>query len=454
MSFTTLEIARSALATSRAALEIAGHNVANANTPGYVRQRLRLAPLSSAYTFNAAGGGVTVAGIDRLRDQCLETQINHQEGRLGRESSLTASLQRIQNIFPDLQEQGISHALSDLFSAAERLQVNPGSPASREELLFHAGSLCYELNEAVRKLGEEERNVNAELENQVARFNQLLHQVAELNGKIMLLGENTGDLKVLREEAIRELARLGGAMGLDQPSGSQDVLLGGVRLVQDTTVTELRLYPDPLNPSRQLVAAGDIEQPDNLNGIIAGLLEVRDQHITRWNDHLNTLARTIADAFNAQHATGYDLDGRPGGDFFVYDPGAPASTLAVSEAIRTDNRLLAAASTSWGPPGDGTNAGLLAGLRNQPLFSGGTITVGEYHAELIHAIGFETSRNISALEARRSLVQSLDNHYINQAGVSLDEEAVDVMRYQQMYNAAARLISAAMAMMDSLMELT
>jgi flagellar hook-associated protein 1 FlgK len=86
--------------------------------------------------------------------------------------------------------------------------------------------------------------------------------------------------------------------------------------------------------------------------------------------------------------------------------------------------------------------------------AGGTQTVEEFHAEVLYSIGAETSRAESALEARDSLVQALDKQYTDEAGVSLDEEAVDVMRYQQAYLAAARLVEVANEMFDRLMELT
>lgn len=457
MSFRTLEIARSALTATRAALEIASQNVANANTPGYIRQRVIMAPVSSTDPRGGSlvGGGVAVQTVERLRDQCLEAQIGHQAGQLGEEQTRSSSLSRLQTYFPDLSNNGIASALGDVFNSLQRLQTMPGSVTAREEVIFTADTLCQQVQQASGKLQEERMLVDSDLELQVAHANQLLHQVGELNGKIMTLGSNpqANDLRVMREEAIRELSSICGAAGLDQASGSQDVTLGGLRLVQGSEVTELSLYTDSADPLARKVQVGAVKNVEGLSGKIAGDLTVRDGDLALWKHSLDELVATLADAFNTQHRAGVDLQNHAGGDFFTYDPAAPADSLRVTEVLRADPSLLAAAGRVDGPPGDGDNAANLADLREMKLFSGGTETALEFHGRLLYSIGAQTQRAMAATEARTGLLNSLEAQYTNQAGVSLDEEAVDVMQYQQTYTAALKLIQMADEMMRQIFEL-
>jgi flagellar hook-associated protein 1 FlgK len=138
---------------------------------------------------------------------------------------------------------------------------------------------------------------------------------------------------------------------------------------------------------------------------------------------------------------------------FTYDPAAPAGTLRVSAALQDSPELLAAAGIVGGAPGDVTNAQNLLSLRQAKLFSGGTQTVEETYRQVLASMGRETQRATDARDARQQLVDSLDTQYAEQAGVSLDEEAVEIMRYQQVYDAAIRLVKIADTMMQEILGL-
>jgi flagellar hook-associated protein 1 FlgK len=133
--------------------------------------------------------------------------------------------------------------------------------------------------------------------------------------------------------------------------------------------------------------------------------------------------------------------------------GAEASTIKVSDTIKFDPSLIAAASVVGGAPGDGQNAAALAGLAETRILAGNSQTALEFHTSLLSRIGSETKRATAATEAREALVNSLQAQYDNQAGVSLDEEAVDVMRFQQMYTSATKLVQVADQMMAQIMQL-
>jgi len=451
-----LEIAASALAAARQAMDVNAQNVANAQTPGYIRQRAVLAPvpLGDPQGRVGVGNGVMVAAVERLRNQCLEAQLNHQEGQLGEAEARADSLSRVQSAFSDLNGDGISEALGAFFDAIEEVQTAPASSAARDQVIFAADTFAQRMRETSAALVQEQQTVAQGLEQHVAEVNRLLGQVAELNARIMPLGDNpqAGDLKVTREQAIRELATLCGATGLDQPDGSQDVLLGGLRLVQGSHVTELALAADPADATRQIVTVGNVSEPDSLGGQIAGCLAARDQY-DQWRQELDDLAATFAEACNTTHRAGYDLNSQSGGDMFTYDAAAPAGSLQVAATLEDHPEALALAGTLTGPPGDVTNAQNLLSLREGRLFAGGTQTAEETYREIVASVGREMQRATDARDARQQLVDALDTQYAAEAGVSLDEEAVEVMRLQQVYNAAIRLVKIADTMMQEVLGL-
>lgn len=455
MSTKTLEIARSAMTTTRTALEVAAQNVANSQTPGYVRQRVSLAPVGGAQTAGrvGVGSGVTVQTIQRLRDQCLEAQINHQEGELGREASRSGSLSRVEASFTDLSGTGLSAALGDFFDSLQSLQTTPTSVAARDEVIYAAESFATKTNGVSGQLAQEQATLGSELSDTVTQANQLLHEVGTLNAKIIPLGDSpaASDLKVTREQTIRQLAGLCGALGLDLPNGGQDVLLGGLRVVQGSEVTELSLAPSPGDPSQQVVLVGQVEATE-LGGKLAGCLTTRDD-VAAWQQSLDSLATDFANACNAVHRQGFDLNGQAGGDLFTYDAAAPADSLRVTEALRNQPELLAMASGSDHAAGDAGNAQALLSLRGKATCAGGTATAEEAYQQLLSSVGRQSGHATEAREARQSLLDSLDTQYANEAGVSLDDEAVDIMRYQQVYTASTRLVKVANDMLQEIVGL-
>jgi flagellar hook-associated protein 1 FlgK len=454
MSLQALEIARNALTASRGAMEITGQNVANANTPGYLRQRARLTPLTTldpAYN-GITGGGVTIAEVQRLRNQCLEAQINHQAGIAGQERGRYNSLMRVEACFTELVGQGVTKSFGEFCDALLRLQTEAGSQTARQEVVSRGNTLCEEFRFLDGRLRQERTALKNDLENQVAQANNLLGQVADLNARITALGDNPGanDLRGARELAIRKLAELCGAIALDQPDGSQDVLIGGQRIVQGSHSLSLGLQTNPADPEQlQFTIAGQVAS-EGLGGRIAGQLEARDVHLRTWRSELGEVARALAEAFNATHQGGFDGQGNAGGNLFLYDASGPAATLRFNPAIRDDLSLLAAASQP-GAPGDGGNAARLALLRQEPVAGG--VTVEEAYGRLLYDIGARTNKSEQAVETREGMVRSLELQYSNEAGVSLDEEAIEIMRFQQAYNAAARLVQVSLEMMDTVLRM-
>jgi flagellar hook-associated protein 1 FlgK len=175
--------------------------------------------------------------------------------------------------------------------------------------------------------------------------------------------------------------------------------------------------------------------------------------IAGYLSSLDSLAQQIADAVNTAHQSGVDLNGNAGLALFTYLPGSAATTLAVNPAIGGDPRLVAAASAP-GRPGDATIAAQIAALRTQATFGAGTQTPADAYAAFIGRIGTD-ARQATELSANQALVvQQLQTRRESISGVSLDEEAADVMRFQQAYSASARVITAIDEMLDQLINRT
>jgi len=174
------------------------------------------------------------------------------------------------------------------------------------------------------------------------------------------------------------------------------------------------------------------------------LIDVCDNKCAGYLSALDDLAATITFTVNQQHEQGSDLNGQDGGDLFTpFTPTDPDSNagaaLAMSVAI-TDPTQIAAAGPGGGA-GDNTNAQLLAGISNQKLFSNSTETANQFYANLVYTIGEDEQTATNNLSTQQSILEQLNNQRASFSGVSLDDEAVNIIQYQSAYQACARYAS-------------
>lgn len=237
-----------------------------------------------------------------------------------------------------------------------------------------------------------------------------------------------------------------------QADGTVTVLVAGTDLVDHdrTRASSPRRTTRWATPCRRgLPGAVEID-----GGKLAGLIEMRDTTLAGYVTGLDTLARQIAEAVNAAHTSGVDANGNPGLALFTFTAGgAQASSLQVlpGDRLRPDAHRRLGGRRG---PGRLVHRGPIAGLRTSATFGSGTQTPVDAYAGFIGQIGTDT-RQASELAGNQALVvQQLQTRRESISGVSLDEEAADVMRFQQAYSASARVITAIDEMLDQLINRT
>ena len=377
--FFGLEIGASALRAAQQLLDTAAHNVSNANTPGYSRQQVSLveAPPYTSPGFNRTGlpgqigSGVSVSAITRVRDSFLDLQVQAQAGVMGEWNTRQQELAKIEALFPEPSDSGLGGTLSKYWNAWQDLAADPTSAAARASVTEQATSLASQINQDSTQLGMIASGIDSQVSDQVDTVNSLASQIASLNGQIQrvtVTGGHANDLMDEREQLIEKLTAIVPASVTTQLDGSVTVQVGGTDLVTSVNARQLVAQKDASGHVNPTWADGSaITLP---TGQLKALLSVRDGDLASYQSQLDELARGIADATNAISARGFDATGAAGQAFFTYHAGNPAGTLAVSQAVAADPRLVAAASSA-GDPGDGSVAGLIADLRNALSYSAG-----------------------------------------------------------------------------------
>jgi flagellar hook-associated protein 1 FlgK len=190
-------------------------------------------------------------------------------------------------------------------------------------------------------------------------------------------------------------------------------------------------------------AGGMVDITERLTGgRLGGLVQLRDTTLAGYRQTLDDLAGALITEVNALHRTGFDLDGNAGGVFFEPDPpgSGAASAIQVSAALAADPRLLAASGD--GAPGDNAVALALADLREQPLAALGDSTFAAAHGDLIAQMGLDAASAQTQRDASELFLSSLEARRDAVSGVSLDEEAADLVRFQRSFEAAAKFLRA------------
>jgi flagellar hook-associated protein 1 len=453
-----LNTALSGLRTAQEMLDISAHNIANASTPGYSRQRATIvaAPPFSLPAFNRSGlpgqlgTGVMVSSIDRIRDVYLDQQINAQAALNGYWTARSDALSTTEATFPEPSGSGLGSELTKFWSSWEDLAANPSSTAARTAVLTQASSLAARLNRDAGQLTGQIAGVDSQVRGAISDINDLTTRIASLNKQIqgiVVSGDHANDLTDQRDQLVQQLNALVPTQSVALKDGTVQLFIGGTAIVDHDTVRPLSATDDANGHAIATWPTGDAV--DVTGGTLKALVEVRDTTLAGYLGSLNTLAQQVADQVNTAHKSGVDQNGDPGLDLFSYTPGAVAGTLAINPLVGTDPTKVVVAATA-GAPGDTSIAALIADLRGSATFGTGKQTPTDAYASLIGQVGADT-RQAGEMQSNQNLVLTqLDNRRSSISGVSLDEEATDVIRFQQAYQASAKVITTINEMLDTL----
>ena len=435
-----LSIALGAMNAEQGALSVTANNIANVNTPGYARQipifEENPALLQGPLTF---GTGVSLARIESIRDSVLEIRIHQESQDSGRLDAFLNAMNQIQALFNEPAGAGLSGPLTNFFNAWQQLASDPANLSLRQNLLTAAQNLASAFRQTVTALDTEQHNLDLGVQQSVATINRLTAEIASLNGQIHALtgaGQDASSLVAQREALLNQLSALVDVQFIDSGNGGLTLTTaGGAPLVIGNQSFALDTATDPSTGLTHIFSQGSDITAQIRSGQIAGLLAVRDDQIPALLGQLDTLAAGVAGAVNAQHQAGYDLNGNPGGNFFTPPPPGGAGAAASFSVAVSDPALIAASAD--GTPGNNGNANAIAALATSAIVAGQSPAT--FYAGLVFQVG-NTVANASAQKDATDLVlQQLNTQRGALSGVSLDEEAASLLRFEQAYNAAARV---------------
>ncbi|MBS4223193.1 flagellar hook-associated protein FlgK [Lederbergia citrea] len=479
-TFMGLETAKRGMYTQQSAIYVTGHNIANANTPGYTRQRVNFeqttpypaASMNRPQIPGQLGTGVKDGTIQRIRDTFVDEQFRGENNKFGYYESLAESISKMEDIMNEPSDFGLSKAMAQFWQSLQDLSTNPENEGARRVVLQRGTSVAETFQYLHSSLTTVRNDIKKEIDATVIEINSLAKQISSINQQISEVephGYLPNDLYDERDRLVDQLSKLVpietntvnyGGNSLSIAEGGRTVSI----VMADGTKRPLIEADNRDRP----IAAGEMLNLGEGKGKLAALIYAYGDDADGSGlypgilDSLDKFAFTYAQVFNEIHSGGFDLKGQPGKPFFDgmgTDYKGAAGKIKVANLVPSD----VAASLIPNENGNGQNALRLGNIKDL-VITNSTLTIGDEVLDLKiesgtlqsfyeGVIGEMAVKGQQANRLRHNtevLLNSVDNNRRSISEVSLDEEFSNLIQFQHAYSASARMINVVDEMLDKI----
>ncbi|WFA84713.1 flagellar hook-associated protein FlgK [Paenibacillus amylolyticus] len=504
-TFHSIETAKRSLFTQTTALSTTGHNVANANTEGYSRQKVNMQasipmePFAFLHstTPGQLGTGVEFDSITRVREKFLDDQYRNENTNFGSWSIQRDTLEKLEAIVNEPSNTGFRTVMDNFYKSWSDLSKNPEDVTARRIVKETTLALTDAMNQISRQLDALSQDLDSNIAVKSNEIQGYLGNIANLNSaivKVESLGDNANDLRDQRDLMTDKLSKIMNITVTDSQQGYQ-IQMNGQALVTGGAV-QVAVDPAFLNTA---YTAGTLT-----NGEVHGMIKSRDTLVSDYKKQMDELANTLANGdieitlpagsvipatnalglaggalatdtkvtvkgLNGLHQLGYTMDGTttPGLPFFTAAGGGTAITagnislnaeiLADPNKIATSLRTTDASGTETVIKGNNTLAILLANLKDTPMKSADGMrnaAIGAQFSAIVGQLGVQSQEAARQTSNSEFLVEQVETRRQSVSGVSLDEEMSNMIKFQHAYNASARFMTTYDELLDKLINST
>jgi flagellar hook-associated protein 1 len=460
------------------------HNIANANTEGFSRQEVRTetGPGLQEADF-VTGSGVEIQSIRRQHDELVEKKLNTSitNNKFDEERSL--QLGHVEEVFNEINSEGMNKILNRFFNSMRELSNQPENETVRNVVRENSKIVVGDFHRIQQNLDDIRGSINKKITLTVDEVNGLTQNIAKLNKEINIqevAGGMANDLRDSRDRSLRTLAEffpittysdnkgqfvvnVDGVGSIVAGSLSQELAVGAVVGSSSDEKGGLEVF----FKSRPSVSMSEAIK----GGTLGAQIKTRNKDIAGLEKQLDELAHGLVLATNAIHRKGFanhqvpvDAQGNPvpnaadkqvtGINFFKepLDIKRAAEYIQLSDEVEADVNNIATALEA-NKPGDNRVALAISKLQHEKVLGGGTTTFEEQYLKSVGDVGLQTGKSRINEEQSAGILAQAKSFKERLAGVSLDEEAANMIRYQNAYEASAKVIKASDEMFKSVLGL-
>ncbi|RKD32330.1 flagellar hook-associated protein FlgK [Thermohalobacter berrensis] len=477
-----LNTAISGLFASQKSLYTTNHNISNANTEGYSRQKAvqHAADPLTLPGIGMLGTGTEITEIKRIRDSYIDYKYWSENSSLGEWQVKRDTLVNIENIFNEPSDSSFRQYLDEFFNSLETLSTDPSSYAHRSLVKEKAVALTNHLNETVNRLYSLQKELNFGVKTKIKQVNDIAGQIRNLNDQIYRLeidGTKANDLRDRRALLVDKLSKIVNVQ-VSENSGKYRVSIGGIALVDHVNISKIK-YPPPttdnkFNPKEKLykVEWETGETVDLKGGELKALLDLRDgegegniyRGVPFYIKRLDEFAQKLAEKMNEVHSDGWGLNNTTGTFLFTAHGKKTsdytdlselldeirAENISLSGDIKSNSDYIAASSANIAaasnPDGvkNNENALELIELREDKNFFDTTTPQGtpdDFIKAVLSNFAVDSQHANRMEENQDAIMANIKQKRESKSGVSIDEEMSNMVKFQHSYNAAAKMIT-------------
>ncbi|MBQ5942490.1 flagellar hook-associated protein FlgK [Massilia sp. AB1] len=450
---TIINNALSGALAAQVAISASSQNIANLQTKGYTRQGALLTAVGPDASGRSAGNGVQVNSLLRFSDNYKSQAMWRAASEQGVYSQSQPYLTQLESVMSD-EDASISAGIDKFFQALNAVAGDPGSTPLRQQVLTSAGLMAERFNGLNNVFNAQLNSVRQQRSAIVDSANAQIATIARLNQQIIetrATGASVSALIDTRDQAIDDLA---GKMALevqDNPDGSRDISLkSGQALVLGSMHGSLSAAATATSPQEfRLEFAGTsyVLDANKMGGQLGGLAQYETNTLLKLQADTAELAQQVATRMNTQLAAGFKPNGAAGTPLLVYTPGSGSDMLKVVSGFKAEDLAF----SGDGQPGDTGNLQKLVAIKNQSvtLPNLGTMLLSDADTQIVAKLAVDSQLNKAALKTSSTVRTQAVDDWQSTSGVNQDEEAVNLVEYQNMYQANMKVISVANALFDA-----
>lgn len=462
-------IGLSGMTASKAAITTTGHNISNANTDGFSRQRVETETNTPQSYGNRGqlGTGTMIGRVSRTNDEYLEKQIRNSNRDMAHLEEKQMALRQTEDIFNEMNGDGLNRVVSKFFNEFRKLANEPESPALRQAVREASQAVVDDFHRLRSEVDAVRKHIDSRIEGYTMEVNSDADELKELNMRLLVATASkttANDLEDKRDLLLKKIATYMDVSTHKDEMGNVVVDIRGVGpLVAGPQVSKFsveRTGPDdqgkPTNALDVFSQASAAEKVTHRvqGGKLGALLEVRDELLSTVVDRLDDMAFSLSKAVNEIHSNGVTRDGTPGVGFFkeLGTKERASEYIGLSDAISSNiNNIATAVRTN--SPGDNRIALAIAGLQDQKLMNGGTATADEFYNAIVSDVGVASGSVLNKMNQQKDIMLELNKMRDQISGVSIDEETANLMQFQHTYDASAKVIQVADEMLKTVLDL-